>query len=68
MPRLENLGWALELSHQCHNFFGIIVLQFVGHLFGGAIQGLMATSSTRTYATLSVLQEVYSYFHVYFVI
>ena len=45
MPRLENLGWALELSQQCHNFFGIIVLQFVGHLFGGAIQGLMATSS-----------------------
>ena len=30
-------GVGLELSQQCQNFFGIIVLQFVGHLFGSAI-------------------------------
>ena len=27
--RLGSLLWSLELSHQCENFFGIIVLQFV---------------------------------------
>ena len=33
------------------NFFGIIVLQFVGHLLGGSMVGLMVISSKRAYAT-----------------
>ena len=65
---MGNLLWALELSRQFENFLGTVVLQCVGRLLSGFVVGLMATSSTRTYATLSVLQEVYSYFHVYFVI
>ena len=36
-PRLENLLWALELSQQCENFFGILVLQFVDCLRGGSL-------------------------------
>ena len=32
-------------------FLGIIVLQYVGHLRGSPIVGLMATSSKRAYAT-----------------
>ena len=51
IPRLGNLLWALELLQQCQNFFGIIVLQFVGHLLGSSVVGLLATSSQRTYAT-----------------
>ena len=47
IPRLGNLLWALELLKQCKNFFGIIVLQFVGHQLGGSIVGLMITSSKR---------------------
>ena len=31
IPWLESLKWGLELSQQCNNFFGIIVLQLVGH-------------------------------------
>ena len=41
IPRLGNLLWALELSQQCKNFFGIIVLQFVGCLLGGSMLGLI---------------------------
>ena len=67
-PQVGNLLWALELSQQFENFLGIVVLQCVGHLLSGFMVGLMATSSKRTYATLSVLQEVYSYFHIHFVI
>ena len=48
IPRLGNLLWAPELSQQCKNFFGIIVLQFVGHLLGGSMAGLMETYSKRT--------------------
>ena len=40
IPRLGNLLWALELSQQCKNFFGIIVLQFVGCLLGDSMLGL----------------------------
>ena len=29
IPRLENLLWVTELSYQCENLFGVIVLQFV---------------------------------------
>ena len=49
IPRLGNLLWALGLSQQCKNFFGIIALQFVGHLLSGTMVGLMATSSKRIY-------------------
>ena len=49
VPRLGNLLWALELSQQCENFSGIIVLQFVGCLLGHSKVGLM--SSKRTQAT-----------------
>ena len=49
--RLGNLLWALELLQQCKNFFGIIVLQFMGCLLSGSITGLMVTSSKKTYAT-----------------
>ena len=58
-PRLGNLLWALELLQQYENlcnFFVIIVLQFMGRLFGGSAVGLMATSSKRTYATCHISQ------------
>ena len=48
---MRNLLWALELLQLCKNFFGITVLQFVGHLLGGSMVGLMVTSSKRTFAT-----------------
>ena len=32
IQRLESLMWSLEPLQQCEKFFGIIVLQFVGHL------------------------------------
>ena len=51
IPRLGNLLWVPELSYQCENFFGIIVLRFVGHLLGSSMVGLMATSSKRAYVT-----------------
>ena len=56
IPRLGNLLHVLELSSQCKNFFGIIVLQFVGHLLGISVEGLMVTSSKRAYATGWVTQ------------
>ena len=40
IPRLGNLLFTLELSQQCENFFGIIVLQFVSHLLSSFIVGL----------------------------
>ena len=40
--------WALELSQECKNFFGIIVFQFVGLLLSSSMVELMATSSRRT--------------------
>ena len=51
IPRLGSLLWALEILQQCENLFGVIVLQFVGHLLSGSVVGLTATSSKRTYAT-----------------
>ena len=54
--RLGNLLWVLELSKQCEDFFGLIVLQFVGHLLGGSMEGLLVTSSKRDYATGCVTQ------------
>ena len=60
IPRLGNLLWALELWQQCENVFGIIVLQFVGHLVGGSVVGLMATSTKRTCATCHDFQDCWS--------
>ena len=51
ISRSGNLLWALELLQQCKNFFDIIVLQFVGHLLGGSLVGVMLTSSRRIYVT-----------------
>ena len=51
IPRLGNLLWALEFLQQCENFFGIIVLQFVGCLLGGSMVELMVTSSKRASGT-----------------
>ena len=53
---MGNLLWALELLQQCENFFGIIVLQFVGHLLSGSIVKLMVPSSKRTPATCHTSQ------------
>ena len=52
IPRLGDLLWVLEPS----NLFGIIVLQFVGHLLCGSMVRLMVTSSKRTYATRLLTQ------------
>ena len=51
IPKLGSLLWSLELLKQCENFFGIIVLQFVGYLLSSSMVELMATSSKRTFAT-----------------
>ena len=56
IPRLGNLLWALELLQQCENFFGIIILQFMGRLLGGCMVELMVTSCKRTYASCRVAQ------------
>ena len=50
IPRLGNLLRALELSQQCKNFFGLIVLLSMGHLLSGSKVGLMLISSKRTHA------------------
>ena len=49
---LASLVWGLEASQQCENFFGMIVLQFVGHPPSSSVVELMVelTSSKRTYA------------------
>ena len=39
IPMLGNLLWALELLQQCENFFGIIVLHFVGLLLSDSNGG-----------------------------
>ena len=51
IPRFRSLNWVLDPSQQCENFFGRIVVQFVGHNPGGCMIGLMATSSKWTYDT-----------------
>ena len=56
IPGLGNSLWALEVLQQCKNFFGIIILQFVDHLLGGSMVGLMLTFSKRTYATHHTFQ------------
>ena len=50
IPRLGNLCGS-QSSQQCEYLLGIIVLHFVGRLFGDSMVGLMATSSKRAYAT-----------------
>ena len=60
IPMLGNLLWVLELSQQCKNLFGIIVLQFVHHLLSGSMVGLLVISSGRFYATCCVTQVWYT--------
>ena len=48
--------WALDLLQQYNNFFGIIVLQFVGHLLGGSAVELMTVSFKNTYAICCISQ------------
>ena len=38
-PRLGSVLWVIELSYQYENFFGIIVLQFLGCLLGDSMVG-----------------------------
>ena len=57
IPRLGSLLWAPELSPQCENFFGIIIMQFVGHLLDGSKVGLMVTSSKRISAACCTSQD-----------
>ena len=45
IPRLGNLLFGLEVSQQCKNFFGIIVLQFVVCLLSSSMVGLMRRTS-----------------------
>ena len=57
-PFARSPGWEICCGSQnflnsAIIFFGIIVLQFVGHLLGGSVVGLTVTSSTRAYATPS---------------
>ena len=56
IARQEKLLCVLELSTQCKNLFDIIVLQFVGHLLGGSMLGLVVTSFKRAYVTCCVTQ------------
>ena len=55
IPRLGSLLWGPELSHQCENFFGIIVLQLVSRLPSSAMVGLMATSFKMSLASTATL-------------
>ena len=57
IPRLGSLLWGPELSQQCENFFGIIVLQLVSHLPSSSMVGLMATSFKRAYTTHCASQK-----------
>ena len=47
-PQVGESFVAPGTLQQCKNFFGIIVLQFVGHLLGCSMVELMATSSKST--------------------
>ena len=38
-PRLGSVFWVIELSYQYENFFGIILLQFLGCLLGDSMVG-----------------------------
>ena len=57
IPRLGSLLWGLKLLHECKNFLGTIVLQFVDHTPGSSIVGLIATSSMRTCVTRHTFQD-----------
>ena len=51
-PFARSPGWEICCgSWSFNNFFGIIVLQFVGRLFSGSTVGLKVTSSKRADAT-----------------
>ena len=52
-PQVVKSAAGPRVLQQCKNFFGIIVLQFVGRLLSGSVVELMVTSSKRTYAASS---------------
>ena len=39
-PQFGESFVALEITQHCNNFFGIIVLRFVGHPLGGSVVDL----------------------------
>ena len=45
----------------------VYVVQFVGHLLGGSMVGLMAISSKRAYATGCMTQNYFNLF-IYFIV
>ena len=49
--------WAYNFHSSARTFFGIIVLQFVGHLHGDSMVGLMTTFSKRAYIILCLFQD-----------
>ena len=52
-PFARSPAWEMccGLLQLCKNFFGITVLQFVGHMLSSSTVALMGTSSKMTYAT-----------------
>ena len=54
-PFARSQGWKSlvwpKLLQKWENFFGIIILQFVGHLLGGSIVELIVTLIKRNYVT-----------------
>ena len=57
IPRVGKSVVGLTTLEQCGNFFGIIVLQFMGCLLGSSIVRLMTISFKRTYATCLAFQD-----------
>ena len=47
-PQVGKSVWALELSQQCENFFGIIVLRFVGRLLSSSAAAAKSFQSCPT--------------------
>ena len=57
IPQVGKSVVGLTTLEQCGNFFGIIVLQFMGCLLGSSIVRLMTISFKRTYATCLASQD-----------
>ena len=57
IPQVGKSVVGLTTLEQCGNFFGIIVLQFMGCLLGSSIVRLMTISFKRIYATCLASQD-----------
>ena len=57
IPQVGKSIVGLTTLEECGNFFGIIVLQFMGCLLGSSIVRLMTISFKRTYATCLASQD-----------